>query len=131
LIWIKQRVFAIRFHLCMSGFVFSEAVYELILFGFVPLFLMVASVWILWHVLEKIDGVIDPRSFLAFILIIIPLVILIYGGLTVVLYNKMTAISGGSQLVSTPLEPTSRVILAGAVIYIGLRVWLWSHWRKI
>jgi hypothetical protein len=115
----------------MSGFVFSEAVYELILFGFVPLFLMVASVWILWHVLEKIDGVIDPRSFLAFILIIIPLVILIYGGLTVVLYNKMTAISGGSQLVSTPLEPTSRVILAGAVIYIGLRVWLWSHWRKI
>src|SRR5262249_43898807 len=32
-----------------------ETAFELILFGLVPLFLTLATVWILWHFLEKID----------------------------------------------------------------------------
>jgi hypothetical protein len=60
-----------------TGFVI-ESVSDLILFGLVPLFLTVATVWILWHVLEKIDqDVRDVRSFLTFILVVIPFVALI------------------------------------------------------
>ena len=116
----------------MTGFAFSEAVYELVLFGFAPLFLTVATIWILWHVLEKIDEVIDIRFFLTFILVAVPFVMLIYFGGTIILYSKMMAVSGGSRQVFLPLTPLSRVKLIGteAVIYIGLMVWLWSHWRK-
>ena len=116
----------------MTGFVFSEAVYELVLFGFAPLFLTVATIWILWHVLQKIDEVIDIRFFLTFILVAVPFVMLIYFGGTIILYSKMMAVSGGSRQVFLPLTPLSRVKLIGteAVIYIGLMVWLWSHWRK-
>ena len=85
----------------------------------------VATVWIIWHVLEKInpDEVADIKSFLTFIIVVIPFVMLIYGGLTIMLYEKMVIISGGSQPV------LSEVIVAGAAIYIGLTVWLWSHWQ--
>ena len=64
---------------------FLESVSELILFGLLPLFVTVATVWILWRVLEKTDAdeVIDIRSFLTFIVVVIPFVILVYGGLTV------------------------------------------------
>jgi hypothetical protein len=37
----------------MTGFALETA-FELILFGLVPLFLTLATVWILWHSLEKI-----------------------------------------------------------------------------
>jgi hypothetical protein len=37
----------------MIGFVF-EVVSELILFGFVLLFLTVVTVWVVWHIFEKI-----------------------------------------------------------------------------
>jgi len=130
LIRIKQRVFATCFHLCMSGFIF-ESVAELTLFGFPPLVLTVATVWIIWRVLEKIDGVVDTRSFLAFILVIIPLVMLIYGGLATVIHNKILAVSGGLVYLPWASTPRVSVILAGAVMYIGLTVWLWSRWRKI
>ena len=116
-----------------TGFVFSEAAYELVLFGFVPLFLTVATVWILWHVSEKInpDEITDIQPLLIFIIVVIPFVMLIYGGLATVLYDKMIAVSGGSQPPLLPLEPMSGVTLAGAVIYIGLTVWLWSLWRNL
>jgi hypothetical protein len=114
----------------MSGFIF-ESVAELTLFVFPPLVLTVATVWIIWHVLEKIDGIIDTRSFLAFILVIIPLVMLIYGGLAIVIHNEFLTASGG--LAYLPWAPTPRVnvILAGAVIYIGLTAWLWWYWREL
>jgi len=114
----------------MSGFIF-ESVAELTLFGFPPLVLTVATVWIIWRVLEKIDGVVDTRSFLAFILVIIPLVMLIYGGLATVIHNKILAVSGGLVYLPWASTPRVSVILAGAVMYIGLTVWLWSRWRKI
>jgi hypothetical protein len=38
----------------MTGFALETA-FELILFGLVPLFLTLATVWILWHSLEKIN----------------------------------------------------------------------------
>ena len=51
-----------------TEFVFSEAAYELVLFGFVPLFLTVATVWILWHVSGRInpDEITDIQSLLIF-----------------------------------------------------------------
>jgi 4-amino-4-deoxy-L-arabinose transferase-like glycosyltransferase len=50
---------------------------EIILIDLVALFLVVATVWILWYVLEKIslDEVKDARFFLTFILVIVPFVI--------------------------------------------------------
>jgi hypothetical protein len=49
----------------MTGFVLENAS-ELILFGFAPLFATVATVWIIWYVLEKNnpDEVTDIESFL-------------------------------------------------------------------
>jgi len=48
----------------MIGFVF-EVVSELILFGFVLLFLTVVTVWVVWHIFEKIgpNEVKNIRSF--------------------------------------------------------------------
>jgi hypothetical protein len=108
-----------------------ETVSDLILFGLVPLLLTVATVWIIWYVLEKIDPdeVTEIRSFLTFIILAVPFVMLIYGGLAIVIYNAMTATSGGSRPVLLPLAP--QVVVVGAVVYIGLAVWLWSHWRKL
>jgi hypothetical protein len=68
---------------------------------------------------------------LGFILVIIPLVMLIYGGLATVIHNEILAISGGLVYLPWPSTPRLRVILALTVIYIGLTVWLWSHWRKL
>jgi hypothetical protein len=114
----------------MTGFVF-EGASELILFGLLPLLVTVATVWIIWHVLEKInpDEVTDIGSFLTFIIAVVPFVMLICGGLTILIYDEMKAASGGLR--SLPLVSFSREIFAGAVIYIGLAVWLWSHWRKL
>jgi hypothetical protein len=39
---------------CMTGFVL-EGVFELALFGFLPLLLTIAAVWIIWYVFEKIN----------------------------------------------------------------------------
>ena len=114
----------------MIGFIF-DAVSVLFIFGFLPLFLTVATVWILWHVLEKInpDEVTDIQSLLTYIIVPISCVILVYGGLAIVLYDEMTAASGGLHPVLLPLPP--HVAQVGVVIYIGLTVWVWSHWRKL
>jgi hypothetical protein len=113
----------------MTGSVLTAS--ELILFGFVPLLVTVATVWIIWRVLEKInpDEVTNIQSFLTFVIVVVPFVILIYGGLTIVLYDEMTAASGGSHPVFLPLA--AEVTPGGAAIYFGLAVWLWSHWRKL
>src|SRR5262249_23285148 len=111
---------------------FLESVSELILFGLLPLFVTVATVWILWRVLEKTDAdeVIDIRSFLTFIVVVIPFVILVYGGLTVVIYNEMMGASGARTIL--PLAaPLSRAILGGAIVYIGLALWVWLRWHKL
>jgi membrane protein YdbS with pleckstrin-like domain len=54
---------------------------------------------------------------------------LIYGGLTIAIYDRMKVASSGWPFL--PLTPSSVVILAAAVVYIGLTMWLWSHWRKL
>jgi len=55
----------------MTGFAL-ERVSELVLICFVPLFSTVATVWILWQVLKKIEPDVDIRSFLTFIVVIVP-----------------------------------------------------------
>jgi len=114
LIWIKKQFFAIRFHLCMTGFAFETA-FELVLFGLVPMVLIVGTVWILWHVQEKIySDVTDIKSFLTFILVI---------------DDAMNAGSGWSPIL--PLNGLSPALLGFAAFYIGLTLWLWSHWRTL
>ena len=84
----------------MIGFVF-EVVSELILFGFVPLFLTVATVWVVWHVFEKIDPneVKNIQSFVTFIVVVVPFAMLFYGGLTILVYDQMMTASGSWRAV--------------------------------
>ena len=116
----------------MAVFVF-EIVSELFLFGVVPLFATVATVWAFWNVLETIDPneVKSIRSFLTVIVVIIPFAMFVFYGLAVVMYDQLMTASGSWLAVFLPLTGAPWVILAGAVIYIGLTVWTWWHWRKL
>ena len=105
---------------------------EIILVDLVALFLAVATVWILWYVLKKIslDEVRDARSFLTFILVIVPFVMLIYFGLAIINYDAIAARSGWPPIL--PLDSLSSPPIIGAVaFYIGQTVWLWLGWRKL
>ena len=111
----------------MTGFAF-KTVSEQILLCFAPLFLTVATVWILWQALKKIESHANIRSFLAFIVVIVPFVMLVCLGLAVIFHDEIAKWSG-SPTVSF-LNPPSHAVVAGAVIYISQTVWLWSSWRK-
>ena len=103
---------------------------ELILIGLVKLFLIVATVLIVWYV-EKAnfpDEVRYLRTLLTFIVVIIPFAILIYFGSAVIIYDAITAPPWPAAL---PLKPSSRKLLAPVVTYIGLTVGLWLRWRKL
>ena len=116
----------------MAVFVF-EIVSELFLFGFVPLFATVATVWAFWNVLETIDPN-EAKSiqfFLTVIVVVVPFAMLVFYGLAIVMYDQLMTASGGWRAVFLPLTESPWVILAGAVIYIGLTVWEWPHWRKL
>jgi hypothetical protein len=54
----------------------TDVIFELMLIGFVATFVTVATVWILWSFLEKSE-VIDIRSFLTFVVVVVPFVMLI------------------------------------------------------
>ena len=102
---------------------------ELILIGFVATFLTVATVWILWYLLEKIDReVIDIRSFLTFVVVVVPFVMIIYFGLDAVIDDAVATRGGWPTELPLGLPPE---IPALAVVYIGLTAWLWLRWRKL
>ena len=109
----------------MTGFAFTVSE---ILLCVVPLFLTVATVWILWQALEKIEPHAGIRSFLAFIIVIVPFVMLVCLGVAVIFHDEIAKWSG-SPTVSL-LNPPSHAVVAGAAIYISQTVWLWSSWRK-
>ena len=92
--------------------------------------LIVATVWILWHALVKInpDEATHIRSFLTFIVVVVPFVMLIYFGSAIIIYNDITSPPWPRAL---PLKLSPRDYLAAAPIYIGLTAWLWLHWRKL
>jgi len=115
----------------MTG-VALEIVSEVILFGVMPLFLMVGTIWILWFLVEKInpDEVIDIRSFSVFIVVIVPFVMLICFGTAVIFYDAMAISSGRGTVL--PLESSRlEMVLGGAAFFIGQTVWLWSRWRRL
>ena len=68
----------------MIEFVF-EVISELILFAFLPVSLMAATVWIIWRVLETIDPkeVKSIQSFVTYIVVVVPFVMLFYGGMSI------------------------------------------------
>ena len=69
---------------------------EIILIDLVTLFLMVATVLILWYGVKKIlpEETRDLQFFLTFIVVVVPFVMLIYFGLAVINYDAMTRSSG-------------------------------------
>ena len=111
----------------MTGFAF-ERVSELILLCFAPLLLTVATVWILWQALKKIEPDAGNRSFLTFIVVIVPFVMFVCLGVAAIFHDEIAAWSG-SPTVSL-LNPPSHAMVAGTAIYIGLTAWLWWSWRK-
>jgi len=105
----------------MAGFA-SETVSGLILLCFVPLFLTVATVSILWQALKKIEPDAGIRSFLTFIVVIVPFVMFVCLGVAAIFHDKIVTWSGSPT--ALPLNPPSHAIIAGTAIYIGQTVWL-------
>jgi hypothetical protein len=68
--------------------------------------------------------------FLTVIVAVVPFAMLVFYGLAVVMYNQLITASGSWRAVFLPLTESPWLIPAGAVIYINLTVWVWSHWRK-
>ena len=109
----------------------TRALVEIILIDLVTLFLMVATVSILWYGAKKIfpGETRDLQFFLTFIVVIVPFVMLIYFGLAVINYDAMTRSSGWEPVL--PLKsPLSLPVIGLIVFYIGQVVWLWSSWRR-
>ena len=94
----------------------------------VPLFLTVATVSILWQALKKIEPDAGIRSFLTFIVVIVPFVMFVCLGVAAIFHDKIVTWSGSPT--ALPLNPPSHAIIAGTAIYIGQTVWLWWSWRK-
>ena len=106
-----------------------DVVSELILIGLVPLFLTVATVWIVWYVAKtaNADEIRHPQFFLTFIVVLVPFIMLVFFGSFILIYRAMTAPPWPTAL-PAKLSPPDE--LASAVIYISLTVWLWLRWRK-
>ena len=103
---------------------------EIVVIDLLALFLAVAAVEIIWYVVKKAfpDQVRDLRFFLTFIVVIVPFVMLTYFGAAIIIYDAITA---PPWPIALPAKPSSRELLAVAVPYIGLTVWLWLRWRKL
>jgi hypothetical protein len=102
-----------------------------ILLYLVALFLTVATLWIFWHAIETLGpNEIDRQFFWVAMFVIIPFVILIYFGLSVLIYDAMV---GGAGITTLPLQLSlSTNIPAVAILtYIGLSTWLRLRWRKL
>jgi len=100
------------------------------LIGFVATFLTVATVWVVWYVLEKIfpDDVKDPGFFLMFMIVFVPFVMLIYFGLDALIDDAVATTAG--MPTRLPFGVPEEIPLM-AVVYIGLTVWLGMRWRKL
>jgi len=105
-------------------------IYEIVLIDSVALFLLVATVSIIWYFLKKAfpDEVKDVRLFLTFIVVIVPFLILICFGPALMIYNAITAPPWPTLL---PLKLSLPQFLTAAVIYIGLTAGLWLRWHKL
>ena len=98
------------------------------LFVWLALFLTVATIWLLLYAIETRPKQIDARSFLVFIIVIIPFVLGVYFGLAAIICNEIVA--AGRPIL--PLELLSlRKIVPATVTYIGLSAWVWLRWRKL
>src|SRR6516225_3332091 len=97
------------------------------------MFLSVITLSILWSVVKKTfqDEVKDLQFFLTFIGVIVPFVMVVYFGLTIIYCNKVAARSGWPPVL--PLNPTGLLplIVGTRAFYIGQTVWLWLGWRKL
>jgi hypothetical protein len=104
---------------------------EIIAVNLLAIFLSVATVSILWHVVKKAfpDEVRDLQFFLTFILVGVPFVMLVYFGVAVINYDAFATQSGSPQLLPIT-SPFSPLIVGMVFFYIGQTVWLWLAWRK-
>ena len=93
---------------------------------FAALFLTVATLWILSYATDPNEGS-SPQDFFVLIIAVIPFVMLIYFGLAVIICDKISAARGWPPT----LHPQLAEVLAVAVTYSGLTVWLWLRWRKL
>ena len=106
---------------------------EIVLVDLVALGLSIVTVSIVWYGIRRIfpDEVRDVPFFLTFIGVIVPFVMVVYFGLTIINCNKVAARSGWPPVL--PLNPTGLLplIVGTRAFYIGQTVWLWLGWRKL
>ena len=95
---------------------------------FAALFLIVATLWIILLYAGPKEGS-SPQDLFVLIVVVVPFVMLIYFGLAVIICDNISLARGWPT--AFPLQLSSEEILAAAVPYIGLTVWLWLRWRKL
>ena len=111
-----------------SPFIFAE----IVLIDLLVLVVAIATVSILWYVVKKIfpDEVKDLQFLLAFIVVVVPFVFLVWLGLAAINYDAIAARSGWPLVL--PLDSLLSPPIVGALaFYIGQTMWLWWDWRKL
>jgi hypothetical protein len=93
------------------------------------LFLTAATLWFFSYANQTISPKhTDLRSFLVFIVVVIPFLMLIYFGLAILISDTISV--GGAWLTADDQVLTFSEYLVLAVSYVGLSGWLWLRWRN-
>jgi len=97
----------------------TRGLVEIILIDLVTLFLMVATVLILWYGVKKIfpGETRDIQFFLTFIIVVVPFVMLVYFGVAVINYDAMTRSSGWEPVL--PLKSPLSLPVIGLIVSIS------------
>ncbi len=107
-------------------------IYEIVLIDLLALFLAVGTVSVLWHISKRTspNEVKELGSFLTFIFVVVPFVILVYFGMALINYDAMAMRSDWPPVL--PLKgPLSAPLISAVIFYIGQTLWLWRDWRKL
>jgi ABC-type Fe3+-siderophore transport system permease subunit len=95
---------------------------------FAALFLTVATLWIILLYADPNEGS-SAQDLFVLIVVVMPFVMVIYFGLAVIICDNLSVARGWPT--ALPLQPSSMEVMAVAVPYVGLTVWLGLRWRKL
>ena len=93
------------------------------------LFLTVATLWFSLYADQTTNPEqTDLRSFLVFIVVVIPFLMVIYFGFAILISDTISLRAAWLTADDTELTFSESLVLA--VTYVGLSGWLWLRWRR-